>query len=144
MTLPESITVSVAVHCSVKQAWDAFTDPSSIKNWNFASPEWHCPAATSDLRPGGRFSYRMEARDGSMGFDYEGTFLEVTPYSRIRFTLGPEREVLVQFVEADGGTSVSQTFVPETTFSHEQQRAGWQSIMDNYSKHVSSATKGEA
>lgn len=112
--------------------------------WNFASPDWHCPAARNDLRPGGEFCYRMEAKDGSMGFDYEGTFIEVTPHSRLRLALGPDREVLVEFTATDQGTKVSQTFTPETTFSLEQQRAGWQSIMDNYRQHVSSAARGQA
>lgn len=112
--------------------------------WNFAAPEWHCPSAESDLRPGGSFSYRMEARDGSMGFDYAGTFLEVTPHTRLRLALGEDREVLVEFGSTLGGTMVSQTFTPETTFPREQQQAGWQAIMDNYARYVATMiTSGE-
>lgn len=87
----------------------------------------------------------MEAKDGSTGFDYEGTFLEVVPHSCLRFTLGADREVLVRFQESAQGTTVSQTFTPEPTFSHEQQRAGWQAIMDNYREFASGrATHGES
>ncbi len=142
MEHPAPITVSVVVPCSPLQAWHAFTDPVAVKSWNFASADWHCPDARNDLRPGGQFSYRMAARDGSMGFDYEGRFTEVTPHSRIRFTLGPDRDVLVQFAAGDQGTKVSQTFTPETTFSIEQQRSGWQAIMDNYRQHVSDTVQG--
>ena len=108
------ITVSITVACSPEQAWHAFTDPAAIMGWNFASPAWHCPAARNDLRAGGTFSYRMEARDGSMGFDYEGTFLEVAPHRTLRLALGPDREVRIEFAPTDHGTIVSQTFTPDT------------------------------
>lgn len=136
MHTPAPITVSVTVPSTREVAWHAFTSPDAVQAWNFASPDWHCPSARNDLRPDGAFSYRMEARDGSMGFDYAGTFLDVAAPSRLRFTLGPDREVVVEFVATVDGTLVSQTFTPETTFPREQQRAGWQAIMDNYARHV--------
>jgi uncharacterized protein YndB with AHSA1/START domain len=139
MPTPAPITVSVEVPCSPERAWLAFTAPQSITAWNAASPDWHCPNAVNDLRPGGRFSYRMEARDGSMGFDFEGTFTEVTPHEQLRFNLGPDREVLVEFTPRGDHTEVRQTFTPESTHPLEMQRAGWQSIMDSYARHVADA-----
>jgi uncharacterized protein YndB with AHSA1/START domain len=136
MTDLTPITVSVSVHASPERAWDAFTTPASIMAWNFASPDWHCPSATNDLREGGAFSYRMAARDGSFAFDFAGTFTEVSPPHRLRFGLGPEREVLVEFTPEGDRTRVSQTFTPEATHSLEQQRAGWQAILDHYQQHV--------
>jgi uncharacterized protein YndB with AHSA1/START domain len=138
MSTLEPITVSVEVSCGAEQAWNAFTNVNAITAWNFASHDWHCPRASSELKPGGQFTYRMEAKDGSMGFDYEGTFAEVTPHRRLRFSLGPDREVLVEFVSKGASTEVRQSFTPESVFSVEQQRAGWQLIMDNYKNYVAS------
>jgi uncharacterized protein YndB with AHSA1/START domain len=135
------VTVVVVVHASAERAWEAFTNPTSILQWNFASADWHCPQAQNDLRDGGAFSYRMEARDGSFGFDFEGAFLEVTPPTRLRYSLGPEREVLVEFAPEGEQTRVSQTFTPEATHPVEQQRAGWQAILDNFKAHVESAAR---
>lgn len=140
MALVAPITVSVEVPCSVLQAWDAFTNVNAITAWNFAAPEWHCPHATNDLVPGGRFCYRMEARDGTMGFDFEGTYLDVVPHSRIRYALGPDREVLVEFISKGSTTEVIQSFTPESEYPLESQRAGWQSIMNNYQRYLVSAT----
>lgn len=136
MTELPHVTVAVSVQASPEQAWEAFTNPASITAWNFASEDWHCPHATNDLREGGSFSYRMEARDGSFGFDFAGTFAEVAAPTRLRYSLGTEREVVVNFAQEGEQTRVSQSFTPEATHSLEQQRAGWQSILENYKKHV--------
>jgi uncharacterized protein YndB with AHSA1/START domain len=143
MSALDPITVSVSVQASPKRAWEMFTDPASVTEWNFASPDWHCPRARSELREGGTFCYRMEARDGSFGFDFEGTFLEFSPPTRLRYSLGESREALVRFVEQGGRTLVTQSFTPEPTHSLEQQRSGWQSILENYRQHVEAAA-GEA
>ncbi len=137
------ITVAVTVHASLDQAWNAFTNPASITAWNFASADWHCPRAKNDLQPGGAFSYRMEARDGSFGFDLEGTFLELAPPTQLRYLLGADREVVVQFTQDGELTRVTQSFTPEAIHSREQQMAGWQAILDNYRQHVE-ATASEA
>ena len=142
MTALDPITVSVSVQASPERAWEMFTDPTSVTEWNFASPDWHCPHARSELREGGTFCYRMEARDGSFGFDFEGTFLEVSPPTRLRYSLGEDREVVVQFTRKGRRTVVTQSFTPEPTHSREQQRSGWQSILENYKKHVE-AVAGE-
>lgn len=143
MTILPPVTVSVLVNAAPERAWKAFTSPEAITEWNFASPDWHCPRAKSDLHEGGAFCYRMEARDGSFGFDFEGRFLKVSPPMELRYSLGKEREVVVQITREGGQTRVSQSFAPESTHSLEQQRAGWQSILDNYKKYVEAA-KGEA
>jgi uncharacterized protein YndB with AHSA1/START domain len=133
------ITVSVLVRATPERAWQAFTSPAAVTQWNFASPDWHCPRAENDLRPGGAFTYRMEARDGSFGFDLEGRFLEVAAPTRLRYTLGDDRPVDVQFVAEGDGTRVTQTFAPEGTHSLEQQREGWQAILENYGRYVESS-----
>jgi uncharacterized protein YndB with AHSA1/START domain len=132
------ITVSVVVPVGVAKAWHAFTDANAIQAWNFASPDWQCPSARLDLRAGGEFSYRMEAKDGSMGFDYEGTFVEVTAHERILMSLGPDREVVAEFVDHGDSTQVKQTFTPDREFPVDMQRAGWQAILDNYKAYVTS------
>ena len=134
MTTPRPITVRATVARSAAQAWDAYTDPDAITQWNFASDDWHCPSATNDLRVGGTLKSRMEARDGSQGFDFEATYTEVTPYKRIGYQLGPDRVVTVEFNERAGSTEVAVTFTPETTFPTEYQKSGWQAILDNYKK----------
>ena len=143
METPTPITVAVSVRASPERAWKAFTSPTSVTEWNFASADWHCPRAQNDLKEGGSLCYRMEARDGSFGFDFEGKFLELSQPSRLRYSLGEDREVTVTFSQEGEGTLVSQSFTPEPTHSLEQQRAGWQSILDNYKKHVEAAA-GEA
>jgi uncharacterized protein YndB with AHSA1/START domain len=142
MTTQPPITVAVSVQAKPERAWIAFTSPESVTQWNFASDDWHCPRARNDLREGGSFCYRMEARDGSFGFDFEGTFLELNPPFRLRYSLGEDREVVVQFAPEGNHTRVSQSFTPEATHSLEQQRAGWQAILDNYRKHVEAAAGG--
>ncbi len=134
MTPSSPITVAVLVHASPERAWQAFTEPASITAWNFASPDWHCPRAENDLREGGAFRYRMEARDGSFGFEFEGRFLQVSPPTALRYSLGPDREVTVRFEREGDWTRVSQSVTPEATHTLEQQRAGWQAILDNYKR----------
>jgi uncharacterized protein YndB with AHSA1/START domain len=134
MTNNQQITVEVVVECGVAHAWQAFTDPQAVIHWNFASNDWHCPSAENDLKVGGIFSYRMEAKDGSTGFDFSGTYTEVSDLARIRYALGDDREVLVEFCAVGDQTRVIETFTPENTFPLEFQKAGWQAILDNY-KH---------
>lgn len=140
MSAPTPITVSVLVHTTAERAWDAFTNPTAITQWNFASAEWHCPKAQNELTVGGTFSYRMEARDGSFGFDFAGTFIALTPAKHLRFSMGEDREVDVTFEAEGAGTRVSQSFTPEATHSLEEQRSGWQAIMDNYKAYAESAS----
>lgn len=142
MTTLPPIIVSVVVDADPERAWKAFTTAESVPAWNFASPDWHCPHAKTELREGGAFCYRMEARDGSFGFDFEGRFLKVSPPTELHYSLGPDRNVIVQFTSEGLQTRISQSFTPEGTHSLEQQRAGWQSILDNYKKYVEATNSG--
>jgi uncharacterized protein YndB with AHSA1/START domain len=132
---PSRITVETTVNAPIQEVWRAYTSPEDIKRWNAASDDWHTTAATVDLRPGGAFSSRMEAKDGSMGFDFAGTYTVVEPNQRIEYAFG-ERKAEVDFTETPQGVKVRVAFDAETTFSEEQQRSGWQAILDNFRRHV--------
>ncbi|PVY90341.1 uncharacterized protein YndB with AHSA1/START domain [Acidovorax sp. 99] len=129
------ITVSTVVAAPLKEVWRAYTTPEDIKQWNTASPDWHTTTSSVDLRPGGKFSSRMEAKDGSFGFDFAGEYTKVVPCQLIEYAFG-DRAGLVEFNEGTDGVKVTVTFDGEQTHSEEQQRAGWQAILDNFSRHV--------
>lgn len=129
------ITVETTVAAPVEKVWRVWTTPEDIKQWNAASDDWCTTAATVDLRVGGAFSSRMEARDGSMGFDFAGTYTRIVPHELIEFTFG-DRVALVEFIRDDRGTKVRETFDAEETFTAEQQRQGWQAILDRFARHV--------
>lgn len=130
------ISIDAVVKAPLNRVWDAWITPEDITRWNFAIDAWCCPAAEVDLRVGGRFSYRMEARDGSAGFDFEGQFTEIEPCRLIRFSLEDDREVSVEFIESADGVRVIETFDAEDEHSAEQQRQGWQAILNNFKTHV--------
>lgn len=132
----EKITVSVVVHAPVGRAWKAFTSPDEIVQWNFASDDWCCVKARSDLRKGGSFSYRMEAKDRSAGFDFSGAYADVRPEERLDSVLDDGRTVKVEFRARGADTEVVETFDAETVNSLELQRGGWQAILDNYKKRA--------
>ena len=134
------ISVSVRVERPLALVWEGWNTPASIMAWNAASPEWHCPGSRVDLRIGGRFCHRMAARDGSMGFDFEGTFTEVVPPTSLGYVMDDGRAVRVRFVEEQGSTWVHEEFDAESEHSGEQQRAGWQSILDNFKRYMESAS----
>ena len=119
------------------KAWRAYTTPEDIVQWNAASDDWHTTRATVDLRVGGEFSSRMEAKDGSFGFDFAGRYTEVEPEKRLAYTFG-DRGGLVEFFPDGEGTSVRVTFDAETEHPEEMQRQGWQAILDNFKRHVES------
>jgi uncharacterized protein YndB with AHSA1/START domain len=138
-----NITVETWVKAPIEKVWHAYTNPEQVKQWNFASEDWHCPSASGDLREGGQFSSRMEAKDGSMGFDFEGTYTKIVPLERIEYRFG-DRVATVEFAprapstQGSAGVQVRVSFEAETTFSQEQQRQGWQAILNNFAKHVQS------
>ena len=132
------ISIETEVKASPATVWDAWVTPEDITNWNFAIDEWCCPRAEINLEPGGKFNYRMEAKDGSMGFDFEGTFTKITPNDSIHFKLEDNREVTVEFIQTANGVKVVETFDAEDENSAEQQKQGWQSILNNFKKHVES------
>lgn len=129
------ITVETTVAAPIEKVWRAYTTPEDIMKWNAASEDWHTTAATVDLRPGGNFSSRMEAKDGSMGFDFEGTYTKVVEHKLIEYSFG-DREAEVEFNDTPQGVLVRVTFDAETTFSIDQQREGWQAILNNFKRHV--------
>ena len=129
------ITVSTLVAAPIHTVWQAYTTPADIVVWNTASPDWHTTAATVDLRPGGQFSSRMEAKDGSFGFDFAGQYTEVLHLQRLAYAFG-ERTGLVEFTPSADGVTVTVTFDAEDTHPEEQQRGGWQAILDNFKRHT--------
>ncbi len=131
------ITVETTVAAPVEKVWHAYTTPADIKQWNAASDDWHTTAATVDLRVGGAFSSRMEAKDGSMGFDFAGTYTNVVKHERIEYAFG-ERAAQVTFTESPQGVTVSVTFDAETEYPVEQQQQGWQAILNNFKQYVES------
>ena len=134
------ITVESTVAAPIAQVWKAYTTPEDIKRWNAASDDWHTTASTVDLREGGHFSSRMEAKDGSMGFDFAGTYTKIVPHERIEYSFG-DRDAQVEFLQVPGGVKVRVTFEAENTYPVEQQRQGWQAILDNFARHVEAGSK---
>ena len=132
------ITVEKIVSAPISEVWRAYTTPADIMKWNAASDDWHTTAASVDLRVGGTFSSRMEAKDGSMGFDFAGTYTQVVEHRLIECAFG-DRTLRVEFLPGPEGVTVRETFEAESTHSEEQQRAGWQSILDNFARHVTAA-----
>lgn len=131
-----TITIDATIAGDIKKVWDYYTQPQHITNWNFASDEWHCPRAENELKAGGRYFARMEAKDGSFGFDFEAVYDDVVEEKKVAYTLGDGRQVVTHFDPADGGTKVTTTFEAENTHDMEMQRAGWQAILNNFKKYV--------
>ena len=129
------ITVSTLAAAPIAEVWRAYNSPNDIKIWNTASPDWHTTASAVDLRVGGKFSSRMEAKDGSFGFDFEGEYTKVVPQKLIEYKFG-ERVGLVEFSDGPSGVKVTVTFDSEESNSEEQQRTGWQAILDSFARHV--------
>ncbi|GFE88459.1 SRPBCC family protein [Steroidobacter agaridevorans] len=129
------ITVETTVAAPIENVWRAYTTPEDIKKWNAASDDWHTTAATVDLRVGGAFSSRMEAKDGSMGFDFAGVYTNIVKHKLIEYSFG-DRVAQVEFSESPKGVKVRVTFDGESTHSVEEQRGGWQAILDNFTRHV--------
>jgi uncharacterized protein YndB with AHSA1/START domain len=138
------LTAEATINAPVEKVWEFWTNPKHIINWNKASDDWFTPWAEHDLKPGGRFVSRMEARDGSMGFNFEGEYAEVVQYQLIESVLGDGRKVKVEFwPEGTQNTRVIESFEPEDTHSLDMQKQGWQSIMDNFKQYVEASDKFE-
>lgn len=135
--MTEPITITTVVKATPDEAWAAFTSPEAIMAWNQASPDWHCPAAAVDLRVEGRHVVRMEARDGSFGFDFGGTYEEVEPPRTLTLRLDDGRRTSTTFTPEGSGTRVTTIFDPESMNPVDTQRAGWQAILDSYAAYVS-------
>lgn len=135
MTALQPISVEATIAAPVAEVWRAYTTPQDIMRWNAASADWHTTAASVDLRPGGAFSSRMEAKDGSFGFDFAGTYTEIREEALIAYEFGG-RQARVEFLPQASGVTVRVTFDPESDYPLEQQRQGWQAIIDSFKRHV--------
>jgi uncharacterized protein YndB with AHSA1/START domain len=129
------ITVEADIAAPIDAVWRAYNTPEDIKQWNAASDNWHTTAAAVDLREGGAFSFRMEAKDGSMGFDFAGTYTKIVPHRRIEYAFD-DRTAQVEFEERGKGVRVRVTFDSEQTNPIDHQRAGWQAILNNFARYV--------
>ncbi|HEY9030298.1 MAG TPA: SRPBCC domain-containing protein [Kangiella sp.] len=132
------ITVSTTINADLDTVWDCWNNPEDIKQWNTASEDWHTTQSMVDLREGEKFSSRMEAKDGSMGFDFAGTYTTVDKPNRIEYVMEDNREVSIDFQQTDQGVTVSETFDAEKQHDPKYQKQGWQSILDNFARYVES------
>lgn len=131
-----TVTVATPVSVPVEKAWEFWTKPEHIMQWNNASPDWHTPKAENDLREGGRFSSRMEAKDGSFGFDFNGMYDTVKKHELIAYTMEDGRKCQVRFAPNGAVTIIEETFDAEAENPVEMQRQGWQAILDNFKKYA--------
>ncbi|MDU0112370.1 SRPBCC family protein [Psychrosphaera aquimarina] len=130
------ISIETLVNASLENVWSAWVTPNDIVQWNFASDDWICPKANIELVVGGKFNYRMEAKDGSFGFDFEGRFTSIIFHEQIEYVLDDDRKVLVTFTQTNEGVKLVETFEAESENSGEQQKQGWLSILNNFKQHV--------
>lgn len=130
------ITIETTVNAPVEKAWAYWNQPEHVTKWNQASEDWHSPRGENDLCVGGSFSYRMEAKDGSFGFDFGGIYDVVDEYAYIEYTMGDDRKVKVTFTPDGDTTNIVESFEAEDENSHELQRDGWQSILDSFKKYT--------
>ena len=135
--MDEKFIIEATIEAPIDNVWEAFNNPEQIIEWNAASPDWHTVSAENDLQIGGTFSYRMEAKDGSVGFDFGGTYDDVVRNESIAYTLGDGRTVDITFTEvSDEVTKIVEVVEPETQNPIEMQQAGWQSILNNFKRYV--------
>ncbi len=132
----QNITIDTTVNAPVEKVWEYFTKPEHIIKWNAASDDWHTPKAENDLKPGGKFSFRMEAKDGSFGFDFGGVYDAVETNKKIEYTLGDGRKVTTTFSGSSNATHITEVFEAEDTNPIEMQKGGWQAILDNFKKYT--------
>ena len=132
------INIETIISADTKKVWEYYTTPKHITKWNFASDDWHCPKAENDLRIGGKLLSRMEAKDGSFGFDFEAYYDEVIEYKKITYSMTDGRRATTVFEDHNGKTKVTTTFDAEKENPVEMQKEGWQAILDNFQKYVES------
>lgn len=130
------ITVSAIINAPVQKVWDYWNNPNHITGWNFANDDWHAPSAQNDLKVGGKFSSRMEAKDGSFGFDFEGVYDQVIPEKYIEYTLGDSRKVKIKFTSEGNTTTIEESFEAESENPIEMQQMGWQLILNNFKRYT--------
>lgn len=130
------ITIETEINAPIEKVWKLWTAAEHIIHWNNASDDWHTPKASNDLCAGGKFVFTMAAKDGSVSFDFEGTYDEVIENQRIAYTIADGRKVVISFLSSGQLTGISETFEAENIHPAEMQRAGWQAILDNFKKYV--------
>ena len=134
--MSNKVTVTATVHADRKKVWDYYNRPEHITKWNFADPSWHCPSASNDLRVGGKYAARMEAKDGSFGFDFEAIYDEVVDGEKFTYTMPNGRQASVSFKKNGDQTEVDVTFDPETENPIDMQKNGWQAILNNFKSYT--------
>lgn len=132
------ITLQTILKAPIEKVWELWISPEHITQWNHASADWHTPYAENDLKVGGKFKYTMAAKDGSMQFDFGGTYTEIVNHSLIAYTIDDGRKVKITFESQENGVEIIEKFDPETENSEALQQQGWQAILDNFKKHVES------
>ncbi len=132
------LSVEVVVDAPIEKIWECWTKPEHITQWCFASSDWHAPKATNDMKVGGKFTTRMESKDGTEGFDFGGTYTNVEEYKQIEYTMDDGRKVNITFVEQEDSYKIIEAFEPENENPIEMQRQGWQSVLDNFKGYVES------
>ncbi|GIZ07621.1 SRPBCC family protein [Flavobacterium sp. UMI-01] len=130
------ITIEATIKAPITKIWDFWITPEHIIQWNTASPDWHTPKAIQDFKVGGSFSFRMEAKDGSFGFDFNGKYDVIEPHHAIAYTMEDNRKVTTQFIHQENSIHIIQSFEAETENTIELQKSGWQSILDNFKKYA--------
>ena len=130
------ITVEQRIQAPIQRVWSAMHQPNDICQWNAPLESWQTSSVDVDFREGGKFSYRMEAKDRSAGFDFAGTYTKIIPYERIEYTLEDDRQVIIEFIPTADAVQIRQTFDAETENSAEQQRKGWQAILGNLARYL--------
>ncbi|MGV2452231.1 UNVERIFIED_CONTAM: SRPBCC family protein [Ralstonia mannitolilytica] len=136
--MSHKITVSAAINADAQKVWNYYTQPEHITRWNFADPSWQCPSASNDMKVGGKYAARMEAKDGSFGFDFEAVYNEIKEGENFTYTMPDGRQVHVDFKENNDQTHVDVAFDPENQNPEEMQKGGWQAILDNFKKYTES------
>lgn len=134
--MQNSIEIRAHVAADTKKVWDYYTNPIHITKWNFADPSWHCPSAKVNLTKGGTYLARMEAKDGSFGFDFEAIFDEIKEFQFFSYTMTDQRKVTVAFIDNQSNTELIVKFEPENENPIEMQKDGWQSILNNFKQYV--------
>lgn len=141
MTNPNKITIEATIAAPTHEVWAFWTKPEHITKWNFAIEDWHCPSAKNDLRVGGKYAARMEAKNGSFGFDFEAVYDEVVDQKKLKYTMTDGRSVTTDFVKAGEHTKVTTVFDAESQNSVDMQRDGWQAILNNFKKYAEATAR---
>ncbi len=138
---PRVLTISITIAAPLPAVWEAYNSPDDIKQWNQASPDWHCPASENNLVEGGRFRNTMAAKDGSFSFDFSGVYNKIVPHTLLEFTLDDNRKVSVNFKDNGESTTVTTRFEAENENPADMQRDGWQAILNSFKNHVENKQK---